>query len=66
MNKVGIYYAYWERNWSANLLEYPARVAKLGFDVLEIKLDQVMNMPSQKKGRAQKIGRITWHRIDCL
>jgi len=49
MNKIGIYYAYWERNWSANLLEYPPRIAKLGFDVLEIKLDQVISMPSSKQ-----------------
>jgi len=50
MNKIGIYYAYWERNWSANLLEYPPRIAKLGFEVLEIKLDQVIAMPlSQRK-----------------
>jgi D-psicose/D-tagatose/L-ribulose 3-epimerase len=54
MNKIGIYYAYWERNWSAELLEYPARVAKLGFDVLEIKLDQVMNMPSRRREELKK------------
>ena len=30
--RVGIYYAYWEQNWPADLLSYPQRVAKLGFE----------------------------------
>ena len=34
--KFGIYYSYWEREWSADCLKYVAKVAKLGFDVIEI------------------------------
>lgn len=46
--RVGIYYAYWEQNWSADILSYPPRVAQLGFDVLEIKLSIVLKMPERQ------------------
>ena len=35
-NRVGIYYAYWERNWDADFLPYVSKVKKLGFDTLEV------------------------------
>ena len=34
--KFGIYYSYWVREWSADCLKYLEKVAKLGFDVVEI------------------------------
>ena len=34
--KYGIYYAYWEQEWAANYIPYIEKVAKLGFDFLEI------------------------------
>ena len=34
--KYGIYYAYWEQEWSADYRRYIEKVAKLGFDILEI------------------------------
>jgi D-psicose/D-tagatose/L-ribulose 3-epimerase len=34
--KFGIYYPYWEHEWSADCLKYVEKVAKLGFDVIEI------------------------------
>jgi D-psicose/D-tagatose/L-ribulose 3-epimerase len=34
--KFGIYYSYWEQEWSADCLKYVAKCAKLGFDVIEI------------------------------
>lgn len=34
--KHGIYYAYWEREWSADYIKYVDKAAKLGFDILEI------------------------------
>jgi D-psicose/D-tagatose/L-ribulose 3-epimerase len=36
MMKFGIYYSYWEQEWSADCLKYVAKVASLGFDVIEI------------------------------
>lgn len=34
--KHGIYYAYWEKEWSADYVKYVDKVAKLGFDILEV------------------------------
>lgn len=34
--KYGIYYAYWETEWEANYEPYVEKVAKLGFDILEV------------------------------
>ena len=34
--KHGIYYAYWEDQWQADYFKYVEKVAKLGFDCLEI------------------------------
>jgi len=34
--KHGIYYAYWEQEWRADYIPYIEKVARLGFDILEI------------------------------
>lgn len=34
--KHGIYYAYWEKEWAADYVPYVDKVARLGFDILEI------------------------------
>ncbi|CAB3779178.1 D-psicose 3-epimerase [Paraburkholderia ultramafica] len=34
--KFGIYYSYWEHEWSAKFAPYVEKVAKLGFDVIEV------------------------------
>ena len=34
--KYGIYYAYWEQEWVSDYIPYIEKVAKLGFDFLEI------------------------------
>ncbi len=34
--KYGIYYAYWEHEWEASYERYVDKVARLGFDILEI------------------------------
>lgn len=34
--KHGIYYAYWEKEWSAEYIKYVDKMGKLGFDILEI------------------------------
>lgn len=36
MMQHGIYYAYWEREWTGDYLHYVKKVAELGFDILEI------------------------------
>ena len=34
--KHGIYYAYWEKEWAADYEYYVEKVARLGFDILEL------------------------------
>ena len=34
--KPGIYYAYWEKEWAADYTYYVDKVARLGFDILEV------------------------------
>ena len=41
--KFGIYYSYWEQEWSADCLKYIEKVAKLGFDVIEIAAHHLNN-----------------------
>ena len=45
MNKIGIYFAYWTKSWTGDYKYYIDKVARLGFDVLEVQPDQLLNMP---------------------
>ena len=46
--KHGIYYAYWEEEWGADYLYYVEKVAKLGFDILEIGATPLTDYSSQQ------------------
>ena len=35
-NRIGIYFAYWTHEWDADFIYYINKVARLGFDTLEI------------------------------
>ena len=48
--KFGIYYSYWEKQWGGNYVRYPEKVAKLGFDVLEISCAGVADMTERQIG----------------
>jgi len=51
MNKVGIYYAFWEHNWDADFVPYCSKVASLGFDVLEVNSGTVASMSDAARKR---------------
>jgi D-psicose/D-tagatose/L-ribulose 3-epimerase len=51
MNKVGIYYAYWTRNWDADFVPFVAKVKRLGFDILEVNSGTVTNMSNRERDR---------------
>jgi len=53
--KYGIYYAYWERQWGADYLPYVKRVARLGFDILEISCASVADMPIALQGDLRRV-----------
>ena len=42
MNKVGIYFAYWTHSWTGDFRYFVDKVARLGFDILEIQPDQLL------------------------
>jgi len=44
VNKIGIYYAYWCKDWDTDFSYYASKVSKLGFEIFEVNADAVMNM----------------------
>lgn len=55
MNKVGIYYAYWTRDWDADFVPFVSKVAGLGFDILEVNSGTVTNMPNAERDRLRAV-----------
>jgi len=45
MNKVGIYFAYWTDSWTGDYKYFADKVARLGFDILEVQPDLLLSMP---------------------
>ena len=52
--KYGIYYAYWEKQWGGVYTRYPEKMAKLGFDVLEISCAGVGEMTKEQVSELNK------------
>lgn len=50
-NKIGIYYAYWTRDWDADFVPFVSKVKNLGFDILEVNSGTVTNMSSSERDR---------------
>ena len=46
--KYGIYYAYWEKEWEADYNYYVEKVARLGFDILEISCAALKTMSEKQ------------------
>jgi D-psicose/D-tagatose/L-ribulose 3-epimerase len=44
MNKIGIYYAYWTREWNVDFNPFIDKVADLGFDILETHAGSITEM----------------------
>ena len=51
--KHGIYYAYWEKEWAADYTYYVDKVARLGFDILEV---GAAPLPDRRGRRATRGG----------
>lgn len=52
--KFGTYFAYWEQEWRGDYIDYCHKVAKLGFDILEISAAGLMRMPDADIDRMKK------------
>ena len=48
-NPVGIYFAFWEKEWDADYAYYIDKVKRLGFDVLEIAAASLTEMSPQQR-----------------
>ncbi len=46
--KYGIYYAYWEQEWVGDYEYYIEKVARIGFDILEIAAHQILDYSDEK------------------
>jgi D-psicose/D-tagatose/L-ribulose 3-epimerase len=51
MNKVGIYYAYWTHAWDADFHPFIDKVARLGFDQLEVNGGTIARMTPDQRQR---------------
>lgn len=49
MNPIGIYYAYWTRDWDADFHPFVDKVTNLGFDVLEVNAGTIARMSSEER-----------------
>ncbi len=54
MNKVGIHYGYWTQNWCGDFPYYIKKVANLGFDILELSTDCLLDMSKSKLDEIKK------------
>lgn len=49
MNRIGIYFAYWEKEWEGDYKKYVSKVKNLGFDTLEVAVASVADMSVSKR-----------------
>ena len=57
LNPVGIYYAFWEREWSADYFRYVKKVKSLGFDVLEVAAGALPEMTAAQRQQLARAAR---------
>ena len=46
--KIGTYFAYWEKEWDTDFFPYISKVARLGFDILEIAGGGLADLPDDQ------------------
>ena len=49
MNKVGMFYTYWDTEWKVDYVKVARRIAGMGFDLMEINLGEFTKLPEPKK-----------------
>lgn len=57
MNKIGIYFAFWERNWTADYASYIRKVKRLGFDTLELEVGALEKMGADRQLKLAELAR---------
>ncbi|MCX7030836.1 MAG: sugar phosphate isomerase/epimerase [Spirochaetes bacterium] len=64
-NKVGIYYAYWARDWDADFVPYLARAASLGFDALEVNAGTIAECGERDRTRLKEAAHEAGLALSC-
>lgn len=54
MNKVGIYFAFWEHEWNADYRKHIERASRLGFDILEVCTASFIDATKQERRDIRK------------
>jgi D-psicose/D-tagatose/L-ribulose 3-epimerase len=54
MRRVGIYYAYWAREWDVDFMPMVEKAARLGFEQLELNGGTIAAMPSEGRKRIRE------------
>lgn len=49
MNKIGIFYTYWVRDWSVDFHPYIDKVADLGFDIIELQTGAIAALSAAER-----------------
>ena len=57
VNKIGIYFAFWERNWTADYASYIRKVKRLGFDTLELEVGALEKMGADRQLKLAELAR---------
>jgi D-psicose/D-tagatose/L-ribulose 3-epimerase len=63
--KVGIYYAYWTRDWDTDFVPYLRKAKSLGFDVLEVNAGTIASMSVDGRKRLKEASRETGVSMSC-
>jgi D-psicose/D-tagatose/L-ribulose 3-epimerase len=64
-NKIGIYYAYWTRDWDADFVPFLSKVKTLGFDVLEVNAGTIAAMSASERKRLREASEQTGVPMSC-
>jgi D-psicose/D-tagatose/L-ribulose 3-epimerase len=54
MNRVGIHYGYWTRDWNTDFIAVLNRAASLGFNAIDFATSDIMAMPKDKRLEIRK------------
>lgn len=57
MNRIGIHYAYWQRDWNTDFAARLRHVAQLGFDAVDLATADIMALPREKQRELRDIAR---------
>lgn len=51
MRRIGVYYAYWTKEWDVDFIPYVSKVKKMGFDQLEVNGGTLVKMSSDERSK---------------